>query len=178
AVLMANISNYGSDVISATPHSETYLNDMENQSVHAMQDFKETPTVDFTDNEIHSDRNIIPYNIKTTICKLKATIKSLRENTKEENINHDKCDLQPINKKLENSVAKLLSENEHLCNEINHVKHVFKDQFDSIKQARVHRKEQCDSLINKLNLKSVEKEDLKAQIQEKVSVKIKRERNC
>nr|GEU51451.1 hypothetical protein [Tanacetum cinerariifolium] len=28
AVLMANISNYGSDVISEAPHSETYLNDM------------------------------------------------------------------------------------------------------------------------------------------------------
>nr|GEU45108.1 hypothetical protein [Tanacetum cinerariifolium] len=31
AVLMANISNYGSDVISDVPHFETYLNDMENQ---------------------------------------------------------------------------------------------------------------------------------------------------
>ncbi|GKD88810.1 hypothetical protein Tco_1364317 [Tanacetum coccineum] len=28
AVLMVNISNYGSDVISEVPHSETYLNDM------------------------------------------------------------------------------------------------------------------------------------------------------
>ncbi|GKC39787.1 hypothetical protein Tco_1052171 [Tanacetum coccineum] len=43
AVLMANISNYGSDIISEVPHSETYLNDMENQSVHAMQDFEQTP---------------------------------------------------------------------------------------------------------------------------------------
>ncbi|GKC72664.1 hypothetical protein Tco_1118547, partial [Tanacetum coccineum] len=47
---------------------------------------------------------------------------------------------------------------------------VFKDLFDSIKQTRVRHKEQCDSLINKLNLKSVENEDLKAQIQDKVSV--------
>nr|GEU88659.1 hypothetical protein [Tanacetum cinerariifolium] len=30
-VLMANISNYGSDVISEVPNSETYLNDMDNQ---------------------------------------------------------------------------------------------------------------------------------------------------
>nr|GEY40365.1 hypothetical protein [Tanacetum cinerariifolium] len=55
-VLMANISNYGYDVISEVPHSETYLNDMENQGVHAMQDFKQPLVVDFTDNEIHSDR--------------------------------------------------------------------------------------------------------------------------
>ncbi|GJS79975.1 retrovirus-related pol polyprotein from transposon TNT 1-94 [Tanacetum coccineum] len=94
----------------------------------------------------------------------------LRENTKEENVNPDKCDLEPINKELENNVAKLISENERLCNEINHVKQVFKDQFESIKQTRVRHKEQCESLINKLNLKSMELEDLKAQIQDKVFV--------
>ncbi|GJU10603.1 retrovirus-related pol polyprotein from transposon TNT 1-94 [Tanacetum coccineum] len=59
---MANISNYGSDVISEVPHSKTYLNDMENQSVHAMQDFEQPPAVDFTKNEIHSDSNIITYS--------------------------------------------------------------------------------------------------------------------
>nr|GEX76271.1 copia protein [Tanacetum cinerariifolium] len=106
----------------------------------------------------------------TTICKLKDTIKYLRKNNKEEIVDHDKCDLATINAELENSVAKLLFENERLCKEINHVKQVFKDQFDSIKQTRVLQKEQCDSLINKLNLKSAEHEDLKAQIQDKVLV--------
>ncbi|GKC10294.1 hypothetical protein Tco_1001904 [Tanacetum coccineum] len=62
-----------------------------------------------------------------TICKFKDTIKSLRENTKEENVNHEKYDLEPINKELENSVAKLFLENERLCKEINYVKQVFKD---------------------------------------------------
>ncbi|GKC77905.1 hypothetical protein Tco_1128679 [Tanacetum coccineum] len=62
AVLMANISNYGSDVISEVPNSETYLNDMDNQSVHALQDFEQTPDMDFTDNEISSDSNIIPHS--------------------------------------------------------------------------------------------------------------------
>ncbi|GKC35577.1 hypothetical protein Tco_1047961 [Tanacetum coccineum] len=38
-----------------------------------------------------------------TICKLKDTIKSLKENTKEQNVNHDKCEPTPINKELENS---------------------------------------------------------------------------
>nr|GEX18264.1 hypothetical protein [Tanacetum cinerariifolium] len=106
----------------------------------------------------------------TTIHKLKDTIKSLRKNNKEEIVDHDRCDLATINAELENSVAKLLSENERLCKKINHVKQIFKDQFDSIKQTRVLQKEQCDSLINKLNLKSAEHEDLKAQIQDKVFV--------
>ncbi|GJZ90323.1 reverse transcriptase domain-containing protein [Tanacetum coccineum] len=62
AVLMANISNYGSDIISEVPNSETYLNDMDNQSVHALQDFEQSPVMDFIDNEISSDSNIIPYS--------------------------------------------------------------------------------------------------------------------
>ncbi|GJY96316.1 hypothetical protein Tco_0513226 [Tanacetum coccineum] len=72
AVLMANISNYGSDVISEVPHSETYLNDMENQSVHALQDFKQSPVVDFTDNKIHSDSNIILKPSDTSLVKIEA----------------------------------------------------------------------------------------------------------
>ncbi|GJX88632.1 hypothetical protein Tco_0340646 [Tanacetum coccineum] len=271
-ILMANISNYGSDVISEVPKSETYLNDMDNQSVHALHDFEQSPVMDFTDNEIsnfetrfspqqelsaqqafwfhtfnstiepsysppvivevpselpkaslvnaslkklkfhltqfdsvvkkrkplvyleesvngdllneitevqtvfdqmeasvqqfsvdkkcleiakkeillENDRllqkivsqdvmltvmnsmslNNDSVNVKmqkifeindlkarlqdkdTTICKLKDIIKSLRENTKEENVDHDKCEFEPIKKELENSVAKLLSENE------------------------------------------------------------------
>nr|GEZ49798.1 integrase, catalytic region, zinc finger, CCHC-type, peptidase aspartic, catalytic [Tanacetum cinerariifolium] len=43
AVLMANLSNYGSDVILEVPYSEPYHHDMDNQSVHAMQDFEQTP---------------------------------------------------------------------------------------------------------------------------------------
>ncbi|GKA65450.1 putative ribonuclease H-like domain-containing protein [Tanacetum coccineum] len=62
AVHMANISNYGSDVISEVPNSQTYLNDMDNQSVHALQDFKQSAVMDFTNNEISSDSNIIPYS--------------------------------------------------------------------------------------------------------------------
>ncbi|GKF39176.1 hypothetical protein Tco_0119237, partial [Tanacetum coccineum] len=106
----------------------------------------------------------------STICKLKDIIKSMREKSKEENVNYDYCELETKNVELENSVAKLISENERLCNEINHVKQVFKDQFDSIKKTRVLTKEQSDSLIDKLDLKSAENEDLKAQIQDKLDL--------
>ncbi|GKB33710.1 reverse transcriptase domain-containing protein [Tanacetum coccineum] len=62
AVLMANISNYGSDIILEVPNFETYLNDIYNQSVHALQAFEQSPVMDFTDNEISSNSNIIPYS--------------------------------------------------------------------------------------------------------------------
>nr|GEU58237.1 integrase, catalytic region, zinc finger, CCHC-type, peptidase aspartic, catalytic [Tanacetum cinerariifolium] len=47
AVLMANISKYGSDVISEVPHSETYLNDMENQEAP-----KELPKVSLVNESL------------------------------------------------------------------------------------------------------------------------------
>ncbi|GJQ91455.1 retrovirus-related pol polyprotein from transposon TNT 1-94 [Tanacetum coccineum] len=106
----------------------------------------------------------------TAICKLKDIIKSIREKSKDDNVNNDLCELETKNVELENSVAKLLYENERLCKEINHLKQVFKDQFVSIKKTRVRTKEQSDSLIDQLNLKTAENEDLKAQIQDKVFV--------
>nr|GEV13504.1 hypothetical protein [Tanacetum cinerariifolium]GEV97450.1 hypothetical protein [Tanacetum cinerariifolium] len=100
----------------------------------------------------------------STICKLKDIINSLREKSKEENINYDYGDIETKNVELKNSVAKLSSKNERLCNEINHVK----QEFNSIKKTCVRTKEHNDSLIDKLNLKSAENEDLKSQIQDKV----------
>ncbi|GJW64368.1 retrovirus-related pol polyprotein from transposon TNT 1-94 [Tanacetum coccineum] len=94
----------------------------------------------------------------------------MREKSKEEKVNYDYCEIETKNVELVNSVAKLFSENECLCNEINHVKQVFKEQFESIKKTRVHTKEQSDSLIDKLNLKSAENKDLNDQIQDKVFV--------
>ncbi|GJV00977.1 hypothetical protein Tco_1330247 [Tanacetum coccineum] len=58
----------------------------------------------------------------TIICKLKDTIKSMEKNTKDKNVHHEKCDFEPINEEMENSVATLISENEQLWNETNHVK--------------------------------------------------------
>ncbi|GJS01869.1 hypothetical protein Tco_0318377 [Tanacetum coccineum] len=58
----------------------------------------------------------------TTICKLKEIIKSTRKKSKEENVNYDYCEIETKSMELENSVAKLLLENERLCKEINRVK--------------------------------------------------------
>nr|GEV84121.1 integrase, catalytic region, zinc finger, CCHC-type, peptidase aspartic, catalytic [Tanacetum cinerariifolium] len=103
----------------------------------------------------------------STICKLKDIIKSMREKSKDKNVNFDYVEIETKKVELEKSVAKLISENERLCNEINHVKQVLKEQFDSVKKIRVSTKEQSDSLIDKLNLKYAKNKDLKAQIQDK-----------
>ncbi|GJS22975.1 hypothetical protein Tco_0451607 [Tanacetum coccineum] len=60
-------------------------------------------------------------------------------------------------------VSKLIAENEHL-------KQTYKQLYDSIKPARIRSKEQCDDLINQVNLKSMEIFDLNASFQEKVLV--------
>ncbi|GJR17017.1 hypothetical protein Tco_0965544 [Tanacetum coccineum] len=61
-VLMANLSNYDSDILSGVPNFEPYLNDMDNQSVQALQHFEHKPIDDSLDNKITSDSNIIPYS--------------------------------------------------------------------------------------------------------------------
>ncbi|GJY06006.1 retrovirus-related pol polyprotein from transposon TNT 1-94 [Tanacetum coccineum] len=60
-------------------------------------------------------------------------------------------------------VSKLIAENEHL-------KQTYKQLYDSIKPTRIRSKEQCDDLINQVNLKYVEISVLNASLQEKVLV--------
>nr|GEV66696.1 retrovirus-related Pol polyprotein from transposon TNT 1-94 [Tanacetum cinerariifolium] len=182
AVLMANISNYGSDVISESqskmskkakdpeviakkishkPIDYEKLNSLTDDFGKRFSSHQElsteqvfwfhilNPTIEpsyippvIVDVPSELPKNDLKAQLQdkdTTICKLKDTIKSLRKNNKEEIVDHDRCDLAIINQELENSVANLLSKNERLCKEINHVKQVFKDQFDSIKQTRMFK---------------------------------------
>ncbi|GJY72071.1 hypothetical protein Tco_0475774 [Tanacetum coccineum] len=62
AVLMANLSSYGSDFLSEVPHFENTHTDMLNQSVQEMSYFEQTNIVNYPENEITSDSNIIPYS--------------------------------------------------------------------------------------------------------------------
>ncbi|GKB06653.1 hypothetical protein Tco_0834886 [Tanacetum coccineum] len=62
AVLMANLSSYGSDVLSEVPHFENTHNDIVNQSVQEMPYSEQTNLVNYPENEITSDSNIIPYS--------------------------------------------------------------------------------------------------------------------
>ncbi|GKB16894.1 retrovirus-related pol polyprotein from transposon TNT 1-94 [Tanacetum coccineum] len=84
----------------------------------------------------------------TTTCKLKEHIKSMRENDKEEKVKHDMDEIETIFIELEHSVAKLLYENKHLHKEIEHLKNIYKDQFDSIKKTRALSKEHGKNVLD------------------------------
>ncbi|GJV10097.1 hypothetical protein Tco_1351638 [Tanacetum coccineum] len=62
AVLMANLSSYGSDVLSEVSHSENTHTDILNQSVQEMSYCEQTHLVNYPENEITSDNNIISYS--------------------------------------------------------------------------------------------------------------------
>nr|GEV28034.1 integrase, catalytic region, zinc finger, CCHC-type, peptidase aspartic, catalytic [Tanacetum cinerariifolium] len=97
------------------------------------------------------------------IMKLKERIKSLSGNVKEEKIKRELEEIKTINIELDHRVTKLVAENKHL-------KHTYKQLYDSIKSSRVRSKEQCDALIKQVNIKSAENFDLNTSLQEKVLV--------
>ncbi|GKB41666.1 retrovirus-related pol polyprotein from transposon TNT 1-94 [Tanacetum coccineum] len=99
----------------------------------------------------------------TVIKKLKERIKSLSEKVNKVKIKKDLEEIETINIELDYRVSKLIAKNEHL-------KQTNKQLYDSIKLARIRSKEQCDDLINQVNLNSAEISDLNASLQEKVLV--------
>nr|GFB71006.1 pyruvate, phosphate dikinase regulatory protein, chloroplastic [Tanacetum cinerariifolium] len=99
----------------------------------------------------------------TVILKLKEKIMSSSSDVKERKVEKDVEEIETLNLELDHKVTKLAAEN-------NHLKQNYKQLFNSIKSSRVQSKEQCDDLIYKVNLKSVEVADLNASLQEKVLV--------
>nr|GEY11272.1 retrovirus-related Pol polyprotein from transposon TNT 1-94 [Tanacetum cinerariifolium] len=78
-------------------------------------------------------------------------------------VKRDIDEIQTINIELEHRVSKLVAENEHL-------KQAYKQLYDSIKPARIQSKEQCDALINQVNLRSIKNFDLNVSFQEQALV--------
>ncbi|GJS79300.1 retrovirus-related pol polyprotein from transposon TNT 1-94 [Tanacetum coccineum] len=82
-VLMANFSSYGSDVLSEVPHSENTHNDMLNQSVQEMVYYEQTHLVNYLENKITSDSNIIPYS-QYLIETQNETVQDTNSSTKQD----------------------------------------------------------------------------------------------
>ncbi|GJR86818.1 hypothetical protein Tco_0210829 [Tanacetum coccineum] len=109
AVLMVNLSNYGSDVILEVPHFEPYHTDTDNQSVHAMQSFEQTPVVDFADNEIMSDSNIEKANQEKNNESLTDKLERYKERVKtfEQRLN---LDLRTREKMIDSQMDDMIKE--------------------------------------------------------------------
>ncbi|GJW25384.1 hypothetical protein Tco_0039195 [Tanacetum coccineum] len=151
AVLMANISNYGSDVISEVPNSETYLNDMDNQSVHALQDFEQSPVMDFTDNEISSDSNIIPYSQYLQETQ-QATVQDTNLQAQQDSMILSV--IEQIHKERVKTFEQRLN-----VNLSSHEK-MIDSQMDDMIREKLALKEQIDSLEQNLSKQIKEKESL------------------
>nr|GEW32418.1 retrovirus-related Pol polyprotein from transposon TNT 1-94 [Tanacetum cinerariifolium] len=125
-------------------------------------------TIEYELKMIFSKRNAMTRCSKssskgTLILKLKEKLRSLNDDVNERNVKREVEEIETLNIELDHKVTKLVAESEHL-------KQTYKQVFDSIKSSHVRSKEQCDDLINKLNLKSAEVSDLNASLQEKVLV--------
>ncbi|GJY14115.1 putative ribonuclease H-like domain-containing protein [Tanacetum coccineum] len=145
--LMANLSHYGSDALAEEIFQRE--NSVSNQSVPSFDQL-------FKLNELKAQSQ----EKDTVIKKLKERIKSLSGKMDKDKIKQDLEEIETINIELDHRVTKLIAENEHL-------KQTYKQLYDSIKPARIRSKEQCDDLINQVNIKSAEISDLNASLQEK-----------
>ncbi|GJT19712.1 hypothetical protein Tco_0878418 [Tanacetum coccineum] len=180
AVLMANISNYGSDVISEVPNSVTYLNNIDNQSVHALQDFEHSPVMDFTGNEVSSDSNIISYSQylqetqQATVqdtnlhAQQDSIILFVIEKMFEQMINHvnkwEKANKEQNNEsitaELERYKKRVKTFKHRLNIDLSSRKKMIDSQMDDMIRENLALKEQIDSLEQNLSKQTKEKESL------------------
>nr|GEU32547.1 hypothetical protein [Tanacetum cinerariifolium] len=220
AVLMANISIYGFDVISGVPHSETYLNDMKNQSypnpfylktarrikptlyngivifakhvaMHVIDD-EETLILEEDSRSKKSKKRIhIDYEKLSILSEdfgkrftpkqelsAKQAFWFRISNPTIESSNKPRVKVEvpselPKASLVNASLKKLkfyLAQFDSVVKKRTTPNARTEDQFDLIKKTCVRTEEHSDSLIDKLNLKSTENEDLKDQIQDKAFV--------
>ncbi|GKD86688.1 hypothetical protein Tco_1357842 [Tanacetum coccineum] len=153
AVLMANLSNYGSDVLSKVPNFETYQNDMDNQSVHAIQHFEQTPVDNYQDNEITSDSNIILYS-----QYLQETQQAVVQDTKFF-ANQEKRS-ESLTAELERYKERVKTFEQRLNIDLSSREKLIDSQMDDMIRDRLAHKLQIDSLEQNLSNQIKEKESL------------------
>nr|GEZ92210.1 integrase, catalytic region, zinc finger, CCHC-type, peptidase aspartic, catalytic [Tanacetum cinerariifolium] len=154
--LMAKLSHYGSDNIVEVNNPEIRINSVNHQERLVQSTSEQFSTLTQSNTEIESDSNIIPYS---------QYLNETQSNTVQNST------LPALQDDLILNVIEQLKTQVVTCTKINQDnKQTYKQLYDSIKSSRVRSKEQCDDLINKVNLKSAEVSDLNARLQEKVLV--------
>ncbi|GJT95266.1 hypothetical protein Tco_1090784 [Tanacetum coccineum] len=120
--------------------TETYLNDMVRQGVLEMQDFEQPPAVDFIDNEIHSDSNIIPYS-------------QYLQETQQENVQeYEKANKEQTNEsvtaELERYKERVKTFEQRLNIDLSSREKIIDSQIDDMTKEKLALKEQVD--LNRL----------------------------
>ncbi|GJW47632.1 hypothetical protein Tco_0079278 [Tanacetum coccineum] len=123
--------------ISEVLHSEPpYHNDMDNQSVHAMQDFEQTPLIDFPDNEITSDSHIIPYS---------QYLQETQQATVQEKANQEKNN-ESLTAELERYKERVKTFEQRLDIDLSTREKMIDSQMDDMIKENLALKQQIDSL--------------------------------
>ncbi|GKC27426.1 hypothetical protein Tco_1034720 [Tanacetum coccineum] len=164
AVLMANLSSYGSNVLSEVPISDNTNNDMLNQCVQEMPYFEPSHFVEHSENEIHSDSNIIPYS-QYLIESQTAAIQDTNSSAQQDAL------ILSVFEQLSNQVTNCnkanndnIIANETLSTELERYKERFADfekEINNLKQTlseQSKEKELLTKTFNVLKNKSKEKE--------------------
>nr|GEY60132.1 hypothetical protein [Tanacetum cinerariifolium] len=102
-----------------------------------------------------SNAIVIPDTEETLLLAEEKKLRSLSGDVNEIKVKRKVEEIETLNIELDHKVTKLVAENEHLTQ-------TYKQLYDSINSSHVRSKEQCDDLINKVNLKSAEVSDLNA----------------
>ncbi|GJV26842.1 hypothetical protein Tco_1383290 [Tanacetum coccineum] len=139
AVLMANLSSYGSDVLSKVPHSDSHHNDMDNQSVHAMQDFEQTPIL----LKEKANQEKINESVTAELERYKERVKTFKQ--------HLNVDLSTHEKMIDSQMDDMIKE-----------KLALKQQIDSLEQNLSNQIKEKQSLLQTFTIfknESKEKEN-------------------
>ncbi|GJX06389.1 hypothetical protein Tco_0194321 [Tanacetum coccineum] len=151
AVLMANISNYGFDIILEVHNSEAYLNDIDNQSVHALQDFEQAPVMDFTNNEI-STAELERYKerIKTFEQRLNIDLSSREKmiDSQMDDMIREKLALKEQIDSLEQNLSKQIKEKESLLQTFNVFKNEAKEKENKYQENEIDLEKKIKELDN------------------------------
>ncbi|GJZ67233.1 hypothetical protein Tco_0630473 [Tanacetum coccineum] len=154
AVLMANISNYISDGISEVPHSETYLNDMKNQNVHAMQDFEQPPAENVQDTHLQAQQDSMILSMIEQMSKQMINhVNNWEKANKEQNNESVTAELERYKERVKNL-------EQHLNIDLSSREKMIDSQMDDMIKEKLALTEQVDSLEQNLSKQINEKECL------------------
>ncbi|GKB91757.1 hypothetical protein Tco_0964029 [Tanacetum coccineum] len=128
--LMANLSYYGSDALAEVHNHDNVDNNMINQAVQAMSSSEESKVINYSETEITSDSNIIPYS-QYVIESQQAAI-NLKEGQNvdlksKDNVSDSSKQSIKIGR-LKQTLSKHLKENESLMQTVTLLKNDFKKE--------------------------------------------------